>query len=444
MTTKTYLVTLILCLMICYISAQTPQGFNYQAVIKNASGDVINNGIANTEFKIHQGSATGTVVYTETHELTTNANGLITAVVGQGNSTDIFSDINWSSGIYFLEVSVDTTGGGTYASLGTQQLISVPYALHAETTSGITDTDADTGIELVENTADTLAIKVDGRTYGFLKDRLEMSDANFNVAIGDGTLDGNNTGRLNTAVGNWALFEINSNLNSNTAIGNRAGRRIAGSGNTAIGQSTLQYAGNSNTAVGNNAGSTADPGGLGVGNQNVFVGAGAGFDSNASYNVHIGYTAGESAQGDGNVFIGYGAGKDLDDDDQLVIDNEFDTTPLITGAFDTDDINLNADVTIRDGLTLGGGTKVSKLAEGVYDYNTDGAAGVNTTTITFGTTFNAVPKVNITVKSGVATEMYVANVVSTATTSATIAVYRIDNNGGTWTTDLDIEWMAWE
>ncbi|WP_075344703.1 hypothetical protein [Tenacibaculum agarivorans] len=121
-----------LCLFSLIAFAQTPEGFNYQSVVRDATGNVIANTAIGVQFQLHQTTATGTVVYTETHTPTTNAYGVFDVVVGQGTSTDDFSTISWSSDNHFLEVSVDITGGTTYVSMGTTQLLSVPYALQAK------------------------------------------------------------------------------------------------------------------------------------------------------------------------------------------------------------------------------------------------------------------------------------------------------------------------
>ena len=113
-------------------NAQTPEGFNYQSVVRDASGDVISNSAVGVQFKLHQTTASGTVVYTETHTPTTNAYGVFNLVVGQGTTSDSFSSIDWSVDSYFIEVSIDAAGGTTYVSMGTTQLLSVPYALQAK------------------------------------------------------------------------------------------------------------------------------------------------------------------------------------------------------------------------------------------------------------------------------------------------------------------------
>lgn len=107
--------------------SQTPQGLNYQAVVRNGSGEIRANENVQFGFEVLQGSATGAAVYTETYDTITNEYGLISIIIGTGNTTDVFADIDWASGPYFIKVSIDGT------EMGTSQLVSVPYALHAQT-----------------------------------------------------------------------------------------------------------------------------------------------------------------------------------------------------------------------------------------------------------------------------------------------------------------------
>ncbi len=112
--------------------AQTPEAFRYQAVARDGGGQLVVNTAVGVQFQLHQGSASGTVVYAETHSPTTNAQGLFTVGVGEGSPTSgTFSAIDWSTGPYFVEVGLDPAGGTAYSSIGVQQLLSVPYALYA-------------------------------------------------------------------------------------------------------------------------------------------------------------------------------------------------------------------------------------------------------------------------------------------------------------------------
>src|SRR5215216_2854500 len=116
------------------IYAQAPQGINYQAVVRNSSGNVIVNSSVGLKVSVRQGSPTGTIVYAENFTPVTSNIGLVNLVIGQGNVlSGTFSSINWSTGSYYCELGLDVTGGTNYTVMGTQQFVSVPYALYAET-----------------------------------------------------------------------------------------------------------------------------------------------------------------------------------------------------------------------------------------------------------------------------------------------------------------------
>lgn len=115
------------------VSAQAPQAFKYQAVARNASGELITNQSVGLQISILEGSAAGTVVYSETHAATSNAYGLVNIEIGNGTVTSgTFATIDWGTDSYFVKVEMDETGGTTYQLIGTFQLLSVPYALYAK------------------------------------------------------------------------------------------------------------------------------------------------------------------------------------------------------------------------------------------------------------------------------------------------------------------------
>ena len=112
---------------------QAPEGFKYQAVVRDAGNTILNNQAVGIRMTIQQGSIGGTTVYQETFAPTTNAYGLVNLEIGSGTvvSGD-FTTIDWANGPYFIETAVDVTGGTSYAVMGTSQLMSVPYALYAK------------------------------------------------------------------------------------------------------------------------------------------------------------------------------------------------------------------------------------------------------------------------------------------------------------------------
>lgn len=114
------------------LAAQVPQAFNYQAVARNASGDALAGQAIGVRFTLHSGTANGPVAYQEVHTTSTNALGLFTLSVGQGSAVQgSFAGVPWGSAAHFLQVELDATGGTSYTDIGTSQMLSVPYALHA-------------------------------------------------------------------------------------------------------------------------------------------------------------------------------------------------------------------------------------------------------------------------------------------------------------------------
>ena len=114
--------------------AQSPQKFNYQGVARDNSGNILPNQNIGLRLSIRQGTPTGTIVFRETHSTSTNQFGLFDIEAGGGTLVSgAFSSIDWSAGPYFFQTEMDANGGSNYLNLGTTQLLSVPYALYAET-----------------------------------------------------------------------------------------------------------------------------------------------------------------------------------------------------------------------------------------------------------------------------------------------------------------------
>ena len=113
--------------------AQAPDGVNYQAVIRNLSGALIANTTIAIRIQLKQTSASGTIVFQERHSVTTSAQGVVNLVIGQGTLLGgNFSTVNWATGPYFVSLGVSFTNGTNYLDYGSQQLMSVPYALYAK------------------------------------------------------------------------------------------------------------------------------------------------------------------------------------------------------------------------------------------------------------------------------------------------------------------------
>jgi len=241
--------------------AQSPQKMSYQAVIRNSSNALVTNQSVGMRISILQGSATGTTIYVENQTPTTNANGLVSIEIGGYPG---FDAINWASGMYFIKTETDPTGGTNYTITGTSQLLSVPYALYANTAKNgfsgkytdlvnkptFTDSISKYSVLLTGN--QTIAgnktfnsdVTINGITVG-----LGKSSKYTNTANGIDALYYNTTGGGNTANGNDALY-YNTTGNNNTAIGSSAGPAYSYSNlnnTTALGDNTVVT--NSNTVM---------------------------------------------------------------------------------------------------------------------------------------------------------------------------------------------------
>ena len=132
------------------LQAQAPQGFNYQATVRNSSGDLIVNTNVYFKFNVMQGSQTAVPIFTETHYVPTDDLGQVNLVIGQGTAnTGTFSELDWSLGSYYLGIELDTGNG--YVAMGTTQLLSVPYAMYAENSGNATSTTPNLQSVLTEN-----------------------------------------------------------------------------------------------------------------------------------------------------------------------------------------------------------------------------------------------------------------------------------------------------
>jgi len=143
----------ILSVLFCAITfAQSvPQGINYQAVARDANGDVLMNQALIIQFSVISDITTSAVSWQETHTVTTNDYGLYTAIIGGGTSTSAgfsasFDVIDWGASNHLLKVEVDY-GGGIFVDMGTTAFMSVPYSfcsVSSATLSAVTYSIGDT------------------------------------------------------------------------------------------------------------------------------------------------------------------------------------------------------------------------------------------------------------------------------------------------------------
>ncbi len=195
-------------LMVCIMAsiatyAQAPQKMSYQSVLRNTTGQLLVNQSVGLKISILQGSATGTVVYAETHTLTTNAFGLVSVQVGAGTVvTGSMSAIDWGAGPFYIKTETDPSGGTTYTISGATEMLSVPYALYSG--NGISSLGTPSGSNAkagsISGTTLTLSL-ADGTNPGL-------------VSTGAQTLGGDKTFSGNTILSGTAALNGNTTLAS--------------------------------------------------------------------------------------------------------------------------------------------------------------------------------------------------------------------------------------
>ena len=236
-------VTVLLLFLIFGGFAQSPFGINYQAIARDDAGQEIPNDNINVLFELREGSTSGEAIYSETHDVLTNSFGLFNLVIGQGdNASSDFSAINWGGNTYFLATGISDDGGITHDTISVVQLISVPYALHANTVSNADDADADpnneTNLSLsFDSDNNNLAITdLDGVLNVDLSSLDDDDGDPQNESIVDATLDG--TELVINESGTNHTVDLSPILPSNFWLENGTG--------------ALYYTGNQSVGIGEN------------------------------------------------------------------------------------------------------------------------------------------------------------------------------------------------
>jgi hypothetical protein len=115
-----------------------PNAFNYSAVARNAAGQPIATATIGIQITILKTSPTGASQYSENHFVNTDAYGLFNLVIGAGAvQSGSMATIDWSNDNYYLKVGMDANGGTNFLTMGTTQLLSVPYAMYAKSAGSV-------------------------------------------------------------------------------------------------------------------------------------------------------------------------------------------------------------------------------------------------------------------------------------------------------------------
>lgn len=163
-------------------TAQAPQGFNYQATVRNSSGNLIVNQTVLFKFNIMLNSQTSLLVYSETHQAPTDDLGQVNLVIGTGTpTTGTFSAINWGNGNYYLGIELNTGTG--YVAMGTTQLLSVPYAMYANNSGSLIYPDGISGEVVLINSSNSFQVPT-GKNFliNYAQNSLSIGNINFNYS----------------------------------------------------------------------------------------------------------------------------------------------------------------------------------------------------------------------------------------------------------------------
>jgi len=315
------------------VLSQVPQGFSYQAAIRDNDGKPLAN--RSVRLRIALQDNLGKVLYSEIQQRTTSSQGIVTLTVGEGTDTGgepgVFSDIPWNAGNILMRIELDPEGGSNFTSMGDPiKLQSVPYALYAEPVKEISSNSNaidDEPIFLVRNKEGKVVFAVyQGGVRVYVDDSGEEKGSRSGFAVG---------GLTNQAKQEVEYFRITPdsarilvNESSKNGKGARGGFAVGGLTNQAKlppWRDLMYIAPDSARIWVNSASAKGTRGGFAVGGlankadasnfimltpENYFIGHRSGsLNTTGRFNSFIGYESGLSNRtGESNVMMGNSAG----------------------------------------------------------------------------------------------------------------------------------------
>ena len=115
-----------------------PEGLNYQAVARDASGNILINQRIGIQIELLNGSKGEEIEYKEIHHVKTDEFGQFSLLIGNGNTQlGEFKAISWESGNKWLQIAIDIDEKGGYEFMGKSQLLTVPYAMYAKSAGSL-------------------------------------------------------------------------------------------------------------------------------------------------------------------------------------------------------------------------------------------------------------------------------------------------------------------
>ena len=278
------------------------QGINYQGVARDVNNNVLVNSEINLKFNINKTTLDGETVYSETHNLTTDANGVFSIVIGEGTVVlNLFEDINWAEDKHFLNVWLNNE------EVGATEFMATPYTnamgkwqAHK---NGVAPKGTGGSIFIGDNAGENDDLS-NNHNIGFGTDVLKATTVGHNnVAIGQRALKTNRNGYENIAIGIESLHDnISGNFNIGigplTLYGNTSGNK-----NIAIGDLSMHHnsTGNNNIALGEQSlyANTDGFSNIAVGTQSLLS------NTTGKHNVALGYsTLANNIFGNDNIALG--------------------------------------------------------------------------------------------------------------------------------------------
>jgi hypothetical protein len=191
-----YLIVFIFVLSLTNTNAQT--GLNFQGVARTSNNTVIASQDITLKLSILQGSPSGVTEYVEVRKVTTNAQGLFTAVIGDSltiSTLGKFIDIDWKLSPKYLKIELDPAAGNNFITMGTTQFQYVAYAkfansVLAENISGIVPVSkGGTGTNSLSNLKSNLELDKVNNTADSSKpiSKLTQTALNLKLNIADST-----------------------------------------------------------------------------------------------------------------------------------------------------------------------------------------------------------------------------------------------------------------
>ena len=118
------------------ILAQIPQGLSFQSIVTDSQGHKVANQQIGVKTSMIKGDISSFPVWIERHSVYSNSQAVFNLEIGLGEriggSVQRQKDIQWGTDTYYLKVELDFELNGSYVDFGTQEVMSVSYAVYID------------------------------------------------------------------------------------------------------------------------------------------------------------------------------------------------------------------------------------------------------------------------------------------------------------------------